>query len=317
MPRHISRRKFLKFGMGAAAGLAAAQLPLATAEAGPSSTSSLATLIDISKCVACGACVDACREANGSKYPSPQKPFPSMLPSRVKVEDWTDRQDVDDRLTPYNWLTVQTAAVEVDGELQEINIPRRCMHCQNPPCVKLCPWGAARQYDNGISQIDADLCMGGAKCRTVCPWKIPQRQTGVGLYLDLMPHLAGNGVMFKCDRCYDRVARGEAPACIEACPEEVQQIGPRSNIIAQAHALARDMDGYIYGEMENGGTNTIYVSPVPFEQLDAAIEKGKGRPHMAPVEDVMANNNKLTRALMLAPVAGIAAAVGKFYRTLK
>jgi formate dehydrogenase iron-sulfur subunit len=240
-----------------------------------------------------------------------------MLPSRVKVEDWSDRQDVDDRLTPYNWLTVQTAAVEVNGELQEINIPRRCMHCQNPPCVKLCPWGAARQYDNGISQIDADLCMGGAKCRTVCPWEIPQRQTGVGLYLDLMPHLAGNGVMFKCDRCYDRVARGEAPACIEACPEEVQQIGPRGDIIAQAHALARDMDGYIYGEMENGGTTTIYVSPVPFEQLDAAIEKGRGRPHLAPVEDVMADNNKLTRALMLAPVAGIAAAVGKFYRTLK
>jgi len=316
MPRHMSRRKFLKFGMGATAGLAASQLPLTASGAGPSSTP-LATLIDISKCVACGACVDACRETNGSKYPSPQKPFPRMLPSRVKVEDWSDRQDVDDRLTPYNWLTVQTAAVEVDGELQEINIPRRCMHCQNPPCVKLCPWGAARQYDNGISQIDADLCMGGAKCRTVCPWKIPQRQTGVGLYLDLMPHLAGNGVMFKCDRCYDRVARGEAPACIEACPEEVQQIGPRIDIIAQAHALARDMNGYIYGEMENGGTNTIYVSPVPFEQLDAAIEKGKGRPHLAPVEDVMADNNKLTRALMLAPIAGIAAAVGKFYRTLK
>jgi Fe-S-cluster-containing dehydrogenase component len=240
-----------------------------------------------------------------------------MYPDRVKVEDWSDKQDVDDRLTPYNWLFIQSAEVEVNGEPTEINIPRRCMHCQNPPCVKLCPWGAARQYDNGISQIDSDLCMGGAKCRTVCPWKIPQRQTGVGLYLDLMPNFAGNGVMYKCDRCYDRVAQGDLPACIEACPEEVQTIGPRDEIVAQAHALAREMDGYIYGETENGGTNTIYVSPVPFNRLNDAVEKGKGQPHLAQVEDVMADNNKLARAMLIAPIAGIAAAFGKFYKTIR
>ena len=314
MSHPISRRKFLKFSVGAAAGLAASQLPVASAKASPDTTP-LATLLDISKCVACGACVDACNETNGHKYPSPQKPFPKMVPSRVKVEDWSDKQDVDDRLTPYNWLYIQSAEVEIDGETREINMPRRCMHCQNPPCVKLCPWGAARQYDNGISQIDSDLCMGGAKCRTVCPWEIPQRQTGVGLYLDLMPGYAGNGVMYKCDRCYDRVAQGELPACIEACPEGVQSIGPRDEIIRQAHALAREMKGYIYGETENGGTNTLYVSPVPFDQLDSVIEKGKGRPHLAAVADVMADNNTLARAMMIAPIAGIAAAVGKFYKS--
>ena len=316
MSQTISRRNFLRAGVGAAAGLAASQLPVNKASAGPV-RQPLATLLNIEKCVACGACVEACAETNASKYPAPEKPFPKMYPQRVKVEDWSDRQDVDDRLTPYNWLFVQSAEVEVNGEPTEINIPRRCMHCQNPPCVKLCPWGAARQYDNGISQIDADLCMGGAKCRTVCPWKIPQRQTGVGLYLDLMPGLAGNGVMYKCDRCHDRVAQGDLPACIEACPEEVQTIGPRDEIIAQAQALAREMNGYIYGARENGGTNTIYVSPVPFEQLDAAIEKGKGRPHLAGVEDVMADNNKLARAMLIAPIAGIAAAIGKFYKSTR
>jgi len=71
---------------------------------------------------------------------------------------------------PYNWLFIQHAAVKLNGEDTELTIPRRCMHCVNPPCVKL------------------------------CPWDIPQRQTGVGLYLDLLPSLAGNGVMYKCDR---------------------------------------------------------------------------------------------------------------------
>jgi Fe-S-cluster-containing dehydrogenase component len=314
MSASISRRKFIKFGLGTTAAMAASQLSVRKASATPMAEP-LATLLDIGKCVACGACVEACRESNGRKYPNPQKPFPQMYPKRVKIEDWSDKQEADHRLTPYNWLYIQTAQVEIDGEATEINIPRRCMHCTNPPCVKLCPWGAARQFDNGISQIDSELCMGGAKCRTVCPWKIPQRQTGVGLYLDLMPHFAGNGVMYKCDRCYDLIDAGELPACIESCPEEVQSIGPRDQIIEQAQRLAEETDGYIYGLQENGGTNTIYVSPVPFKDLNEAIEIGSGQPHLAPADDAMADGNNLARAMILAPLAGIAAAFGKFYRS--
>ncbi len=313
MSRQFSRRSFLKQGLAVAGGLVASQVPLNGALAARSETP-LATLLNLSKCVGCGACVEACHEANGHKYPDPRKPYPRMYPDRVPVEDWSDKQSVDDRLTPYNWLFIETAYVDYEGQSHEINIPRRCMHCSNPPCVKLCPWGAARQEANGISRIDSDLCLGGAKCRTVCPWQIPQRQTGVGLYLDLMPAFAGNGVMYKCDRCYDRVARGEQPACIEACPEGVQTIGPRDDIVRQAHALAREMNGFIYGETENGGTNTLYVSPVPFDLLNQAVEKGKGRPRLETVEDTMAGGNNLAKAMLVAPLAGLAAAVGKFYK---
>ena len=222
-----------------------------------------------------------------------------------------------DRLTPYNWIYIQDAMVNINGDETELTFPRRCMHCVNPPCVKLCPWGAARQLENGISRIDSDICLGGSKCKKVCPWDVPQRQTGTGLYLDILPSLAGNGVMYKCDRCYNRIADGELPACIEACPEEMQTIGPRDEIIKKAHQLAKEIDGYIYGENENGGTNTIYVSPVPFEEIDKSIKKGKGRPHLKPVKDLMARANNLAAAMVIAPVAGIAAAVGKFYKMAK
>ncbi len=304
----ISRRSFIKaMGLGAV-GLA---LPGPVSAAG-SSGEELATLLDIGKCVGCEACVDACREANHEKYPKPEKPFPRMYPAHVKPSDWSDRQDERDRLTPYNWLYVQTAAVEHNGRKELVNIPRRCMHCQNPPCANLCPWGAAYKQHNGIVRIDSEICLGGAKCRTVCPWEIPQRQTGVGLYLKLLPSVAGNGVMYKCDRCYDRIARGMLPACVEACPEEVQSIGPRSLIVAKARELAAGMNGYIYGLEENGGANTIYVSPVPFEKLDAALKEVKedaGRPHLNPVAPVMAKEDKLAWSVFLAPFAGVAAGV--------
>jgi formate dehydrogenase iron-sulfur subunit len=317
MGQEISRRLFLKGSLATATGLAASSIPGATAVAKPDEGKQLATLLDIRKCIGCEACVEACSEVNFEKYPDPQKPFPKMYPNRVPVEDWSEKKEVNDRLTPYNWLFIQHADLEINGEATELTIPRRCMHCVNPPCVKLCPWGAAKQLENGISRIDSDSCLGGSKCRKVCPWHIPQRQTGTGLYLDLMPSMAGNGVMYKCDRCYNRIADGELPACIEACPEDVQTIGPRDEILKKAHALADEINGYIYGEKENGGTNTIYVSPVPFEELNKAIETGKGKPHLKPVEDTMARANNLAAAMLVAPIAGIAAAVGKFYKQTK
>jgi formate dehydrogenase iron-sulfur subunit len=316
MPIKISRRSFLKGGLAAVGALGVSGLPLPAAVKG-AGQKELATLIDIRKCIGCEACVDACREWNEPKFPEPKKPFPRMYPKRVKAADWSEKRDVTDRLTPYNWLFIQEATVKVNGEEQTLTVPRRCMHCQNPPCADLCPWGAARKMKNGITRIDADICLGGKKCQAVCPWHIPERQTGVGLYLDILPSLAGNGVMYKCDRCYNRIEKGELPACIEVCPEKVQKIGPRDEIVREAHAIAGEINGYIYGEKENGGTNTIYVSPVPFEDLDRAVEKGPGRPHLGDVADSMAHADNLAKAMVIAPVAGVAAAVGRFLTAAK
>ncbi|MCP3875762.1 MAG: 4Fe-4S dicluster domain-containing protein [Desulfobacteraceae bacterium] len=314
----ISRRAFLK-GSIAAAGSVAGSTRIARAAKSVTKDDKepIVTLLDISKCIGCEECVHACREANETKFPKPKQPFPKMYPNRVPVQDWSQKQEVTDRLTPYNWLYIQKASATVNGEDIELTIPRRCMHCQNPPCVKLCPWGAAKQEENGLSRIDSDICLGGSKCKKACPWDIPERQTGVGLYLDLLPALAGNGVMYKCDRCYNRLEKNEVPACIEACPEDVQTIGPKTQILEKAHALAKQMNGYIYGEHENGGTHTVYVSPVPFDQLNKIIEKGKGKPHLSKVKNMMADGTNFAKAMLIAPIAGVVAAFGKFYLSTK
>ncbi|MDD9304155.1 MAG: 4Fe-4S dicluster domain-containing protein [Desulfobacter sp.] len=316
MSDKLSRRAFLKGSILSVGSVAASASVVSAASAlAPSPQDPLVTVIDISKCIGCEDCVYACKESNASKFPFPQKPFPRMFPDRVPIEDWSNRQEVTDRLTPYNWLYIQHATAIVDGEEVELTIPRRCMHCNNPPCVKLCPWGAAKQETNGLSRIDADICLGGSKCNKVCPWDVPQRQTGVGLYLDILPNFAGNGVMYKCDRCFQKIEKGETPACIEACPEDVQTIGLRSKMVALAKARAQEMNGYLYGLDENGGTNTIYISPVPFDTLD--LETGKGKPHMDVVPDQMAQGSRLARAMLIAPIAGIAAAFGKYYSRVK
>lgn len=316
--KQISRREFFKTSIATAGTVAASSGLAKAANAVSEKKEPLATLIDISKCIGCEECVFACQESNANKFPKPKKPYPKMYPTtRVPVEDWSEKQDVTDRLTPYNWLYIQHATATIDGEEVELTIPRRCMHCENPPCVKLCPWGSAKQEENGLSRIDSDLCLGGSKCKDVCPWDVPQRQTGTGLYLDLLPSMAGNGIMYKCDRCFDKLENGESPACIEMCPEDVQTIGPRDEIIEKANQLAKEMNGYIYGQNENGGTLTIYVSPVPFEELNNTIEKGEGQPHLDKVKNMMADGTNIAKAILIAPFVGMFAAAGKLYKHTK
>ncbi len=313
MVNKISRKDFFKKSIKNAGIIGAATITLPPALKA-ASTKELATLVDLRKCIGCEACVYACQEVNGAKYPEPKKPFPKMFPDKVPVQDWSDKRDETDRLTPYNWLYIQKAKVNHNGKEIELNIPRRCMHCQNPPCANLCPFGSSYKHDNGITTFNPDLCMGGAKCKEVCPWHIPQRQTGVGIYLNILPKYMGNGVMYKCDRCHDKIKDGKIPACIEQCPEGVQKIGFRDDIVKEAHKIAKEINGFIYGEIENGGTNTIYVSPVPFEKLNKAIEKGDGKPHLKPVDYSMASADNFAKAMIIAPFAGVAAAILRSYK---
>jgi formate dehydrogenase iron-sulfur subunit len=310
----LSRRSFLA-GMAAAAGAAA--LPDARAEAAPD-PGSYATLIDLSRCDGCEAkggprCVLACREANAEKFP---KPDPTKIkdywPQKMH-EDWSEKQHLTDRLTPYNWLFVQTVEVAAEGGLRRLSIPRRCMHCDNPACAKLCPFGSAKKTAEGPVHIDPALCFGGAKCRDVCPWKVPQRQAGVGVYTHLEPLPVGGGVMYKCDLCRDRLGRGAKPACVEACPKQALRIGRRSDLLEEARALAEESGGYLYGETENGGTSTFYVSPVPFEEIDRAIVELAGDPakamRMHQPENMLDRNRGLAALALAAPIVGIAGAL--------
>jgi hypothetical protein len=132
----------------------------------------------------------------------------------------------------------------------------------------------------GNTVISETLCFGGAKCRDVCPWHIPQRQAGVGLYLKMMPKFAGGGVMYKCDLCKDRVREGKAPACVDACTARLKEktamlFGDREAIIKTAEDRSKSEDLHLYGLKENGGTATIYLSKVPFETIDSYLKTRK------------------------------------------
>jgi Fe-S-cluster-containing dehydrogenase component len=314
----LNRRRFLK-ATGAAALIGAAEVTTVPKKA-QAGQGNLATLIDLTRCDGCEglpvpACVAACKTIKAGALPEPVSPIPVPFPKPV-VEDWSKRREVADRLTPYNRITVQKAVVREGGRQTAVFIPRRCMHCDNPACATLCPFAANHKYENGAVVIDPDICFGGAKCKAVCPWEIPQRQSGIGVYLKILPTLMGNGVMVKCDLCNDLLREGKTPACIAACPRQAMAIGPRAEILARAEALARRIGGHLYGKNENGGTGTFYVSPVPFADLDTAIGKGPGRPGLAPAVRKMAASDGLGKAVLAAPAIGIVAGLAGVFKAL-
>lgn len=110
----------------------------------------------------------------------------------------------------------------------------QCFHCENPPCVDVCPVGATWQEEDGIVVIDYDWCIGCRYCMAACPydgrrfnWKEPEVPESE---VNLVQHYLGNrlrkkGVMEKCTFCIQRSRKGDNPACVEACPTGARIFG--------------------------------------------------------------------------------------------
>lgn len=320
---NITRRTFLKRTVvSSISGGVALSGASRWAQAGSGKISQVGTLIDLTKCDGCKdqeipACVNVCREKNKNRFPKPVSNINNYWPQK-KYEDWSEKRDLVNRLTPYNWTFVQKVEVEHQGKPYELYIQRRCMHCDNPPCVNLCPFNAQEKKPEGPVLIDPNICFGGAKCRDVCPWAVPQRQAGVGLYLKVAPKYVGGGVMYKCDLCYDLLQEGKEPGCIAACPQRALVIGEKETIRQLARARAEEISGFIYGEKENGGTSTYYVSPVPFGKIHQSLrekETGPGMP--VGVGNFLDTANGMAYGFLVAPIAGAFAAGWSVVKTMK
>lgn len=102
-----------------------------------------------------------------------------------------------------------------------------CQHCDDPACVKVCPTTAMhKDASTGLVSVDEHKCIGCGYCHMACPYNAPK-----------VDREKGHSV--KCDGCAERVAAGEKPVCVEACParaldfgtiEEMAKLGERGNI---------------------------------------------------------------------------------------
>lgn len=248
----IDRREFLRI-CGAGAG--ALMLPCGAVLAAPSSqspaTNPKGMLSDLTKCIGCGWCQQACRDWN-------------HLTSQQNAV--TSGEAGGPCLSADTWTLPELREVEHDGELHKIFVKQQCMHCTHPACVSACPVGALQKLDNGAVTYDCERCIGCRYCMVACPFGIPKFEWDQPL-----PRIR------KCTFCADRQEMGMEPACAAACPTGALLFGDRDALIAEAEArIQANPDQYfphVYGKDELGGTSWMYLSPVPFEELEFPVLK--------------------------------------------
>lgn len=238
---HLTRRKFLH--LVGASGLGVAVLS-AEGEAHAAEGSGYGTLIDISRCIGCRSCEAACKSARN---------FPPGESADLGPTAWTYVR-VQHLRTPVPHATMG------DGMAAQRTIKVQCMHCLAPACASACPVGALHLSPEGPVVYDEWRCLGCRYCQIACPFQIPRYE-----WAERLPAVT------KCSFCAERLAHGEGPACVAACPAEALKLGRRSVLLVEAsRRITEAPDRYvpaIYGKDEVGGTSMIYISDVPFRDL--------------------------------------------------
>ena len=219
----ITRRDFILNTVKGIAGLA---LPLTAFEIlspnslfaakGDTSKVRWAFLVDTFKCVGCGFCVKACKLEND--VPLDANVTKTWVERYVLTKDGRVHSD-----TPKGALHgFTTSKIDLGlGKFQDIKkediekaffVPKLCNHCENPPCVQVCPVGATYQTPDGVVLVDRKWCIGCGYCIMACPY-------GVRFFHPVYK------VADKCTFCYHRITKGLKTACVQACPFGARMIG--------------------------------------------------------------------------------------------
>jgi Fe-S-cluster-containing dehydrogenase component len=240
-----------------------------------------AMAVDLERCQGCRACMEAC-----------------------KVENNTTESVF--------WMYVFRLEEGEFPDTRQSYLPRPCQHCDDAPCVKVCPVGARFKREDGIVLTDFNRCIGCRYCELACPygvnyfnWGKPSEHQYVDGDDDDVDEVTGGvippyrnpdldelqgeeqrltaggghakGVIEKCTFCVHRVDQGLQPACVETCPVEALRFG---DIDDQDTPISRFLSDHEHFKLlEEVGTepSVFYVGGEPPGPEAREIERVEGR----------------------------------------
>jgi len=204
--------------------------------------------LDIGACIGCKACQTACKDKND-------------LPVDI---NWR-------KVIEYNggsWQVEKDDIVPVDVFAYYLTVS--CQHCENPPCLPVCPTAAVSKAEDGIVHIDPAKCMGCQYCLWACPYGAPQ--------------FGGRGEpMSKCDMCTDLRAIDTNPACVDACPLRALDWGDMAEI-RKKHGNLNAVD-----PLPDGGVTNPSMILTPHRHTQS-LSNGAGHSAILPDSDPKGKN---------------------------
>jgi len=150
-----------------------------------------AIVADLNRCVGCQTCTSACKHANATA--------PGI-----------------------QWRKVLDFEVGEFPDVSRAFLPVGCMHCDEPPCMDVCPTTATQKRDDGIVTIDYDKCIGCAYCAVACPYqaryRVDKPASAYGgkamRHEALLEDPSRIGVAQKCTMCVDLIDEGQAKGLV-------------------------------------------------------------------------------------------------------
>lgn len=194
-------------------------------------------VIDLLRCMGCGACSIACRAERGT-------------PAGIS----------------YNKVKISEIGHYPNAKMKFL--PMSCMHCKKPYCLDACPREATYQRDDGLVLIDKDKCVGCGTCVLACPYGSRQ------LFKEMKSYYAGNhptpyemvrqkqfkrGTAVKCDFCVERLEKGRLPACVETCPGLARTFGDLDDPDSEVSKLLRKHKVVSLKEDEETEPSVCYI----------------------------------------------------------
>lgn len=207
----------------------------------------LGLVIDLDICVGCHACVVNCKEWNTGGHGAPL----------------ADLEPYGDNPTGA-WLNrIHTFEVTPeDAPASIVHFPKSCLHCEDAPCVTVCPTGASyKRQDDGIVLVTETDCIGCGLCAWACPFGARE--------MDPVEN-----VMKKCTLCVDRIYNenlqevDRVPACVRTCPAEARHFGDFADPNSNVSKMTAERGGFdLMPEMDTKPVNK-YLPPRPKSKPD-------------------------------------------------
>jgi dimethyl sulfoxide reductase iron-sulfur subunit len=234
-----------------------------------------AMVIDQERCIGCWTCAVGCKEINNEPL--------GFWWNRILTTAPNDLSGAS------NSNAVQGPASDnIDvpfgtyPNLELAYMPVACQHCDDAPCVKVCPVGATFQRDDGLILIDFERCIGCRYCMAACPYGVRVFNWGDHEYAPDFTVGYGEdwrvdggrlvftpdrpvGVVEKCTFCVERVDVGEQPFCVEVCPTGARVFGDVNDPDSQVSELV-NQDGAVQMLSELGTDPHVFYLPVEHER---------------------------------------------------
>ena len=136
------------------------------------------------------------------------------------------------------WRTVGLIHSDAPDEPYQQIVTSACHHCEDPACANGCPVLAyEKDAETGIVRHLDDQCIGCQYCVLKCPYDVPK-------------YSKKRGIVRKCDMCQSRLAVGEAPACVQACPNEAIRI----EVVGKSSGASQSDTSLVPGAFDSGYT---------------------------------------------------------------